>query len=99
MAGTAFSLAKDVSGPVGEDTFSKFTSKNSAHLVFLTWSAVSLAQFPQKLNAFFFHCIVHFYVSTLRETACPSANQGRAHAPERLSNQKLLFKGNRRRAQ
>jgi hypothetical protein len=87
MAGTAFSLAKDVSGPVGEDAFSKLTSKNSAHLVFLPRCAVCLAQFSQKLNAFFFHRIVHFYDSTPGETACPPTNRGRDHAPERLSNQ------------
>jgi hypothetical protein len=58
MARTAFSLAKDVSGPVGKNTFSKFTSKNPAHLVFLPRRAVCLAKFSQKLNAFFFHRIV-----------------------------------------
>jgi hypothetical protein len=58
IARTAFSLAKDVSRPVCENTFSKFTSKNSAHLVLLPGCAVCLAKFLQKLNAFFFHRIV-----------------------------------------
>jgi hypothetical protein len=61
IARSAFSLAKDVSGPVGEHAFPKFISKNPAHLVFLPRCAVCLAQLSQKLNAFFFHRIVHFY--------------------------------------
>src|SRR5208337_2257416 len=76
MAGTAFSLEKYVSGPVGEHTFSKFTSENPAHLALLPGCAVCLAQFSQKLNALFFHRIVHFYVSTPL-ASLPSLRQAR----------------------
>jgi hypothetical protein len=52
VARTALALTKDVPGPVGGYAFSKFTSENPPHSVFLPGGAVCLAQFFEELNAF-----------------------------------------------